>query len=46
MIERSAADATLEANRWRQLLRQYCTLDTLAMVMVWWHWRQLTGQAK
>jgi hypothetical protein len=22
-----------------QLLQQYCQLDTLAMVMVWWHWR-------
>ncbi len=22
-----------------QLLKQYCHLDTLAMVMVWWHWR-------
>ena len=38
MIERAAAGATLEAERWRQLLRQYCKLDTLAMVMVWWHW--------
>jgi hypothetical protein len=39
MMERAAAGATLEAERWRQLLRQYCKLDTLAMVMVWWHWR-------
>ena len=38
MIERAAAGATLEVERWRQLLRQYCKLDTLAMVMVWWHW--------
>ena len=39
MMERAAAGATLEVERWRQLLRQYCKLDTLAMVMVWWHWR-------
>jgi len=38
MMERTAAGATLEAERWRQLLRQYCQLDTVAMVMVWWHW--------
>ncbi|MBM3990266.1 MAG: DUF2779 domain-containing protein [Planctomycetes bacterium] len=23
----------------RSLLESYCRLDTLAMVMVWWHWR-------
>lgn len=43
MMERMVANATLEANQWRQLLRQYCGLDTMAMVMVWWHWRALTG---
>lgn len=46
MMERMAANATLEANRWRHLLHQYCGLDTLAMVMVWWHWRELAGQVK
>jgi hypothetical protein len=46
MMECVAARATLEAGRWRQLLLQYCQLDTLAMVMVWWHWRGLTGQGK
>jgi hypothetical protein len=25
-------------NRWRDLLRQYCRLDTLAMVWIWTHW--------
>jgi len=44
MMERLAANATLEWERWRQLLRQYCQLDTLAMVMVWWHWRELIGE--
>jgi len=44
MMERAAASATLEAAQWRRLLLQYCELDTIAMVMVWWHWRGLTGQ--
>lgn len=44
MMERIAANATLEATQWRRLLHQYCELDTMAMVMVWWHWRELTGQ--
>jgi len=43
MLERAAAGATLEADRWRHLLRQYCQLDTRAMVMVWWRWRALTA---
>ena len=28
---------------WRRLLLQYCELDTLAMVMVWRHWRRAAG---
>lgn len=28
---------------WRLLLLQYCELDTLAMVMVWRHWRRAVG---
>lgn len=44
LMERTAANATLEVNQWRRLLSQYCELDTMAMVMVWWHWRRLTGQ--
>ena len=43
MMERIAAGATLEAESWRRLLRQYCRLDTLAMVMVWWHWLGIRG---
>jgi hypothetical protein len=46
MMERTVANATVEAGRWRQLLRQYCGLDTLAMVMVWWRWRELVGREK
>jgi hypothetical protein len=30
--------------QWRRLLLQYCKLDTLSMVMVWWHW-QRTGSS-
>lgn len=29
--------------KWRRLLLQYCELDTLAMVMVWWRWCRLCG---
>jgi hypothetical protein len=32
-------------NRWRQLLLQYCKLDTLAMVILWQHWLERTGMA-
>lgn len=44
MMELAAAKVTLEVERWRALLQQYCALDTLAMVMVWIHWCELTGQ--
>jgi hypothetical protein len=27
-------------NQWRQLLLEYCKLDTLAMVLIYWHWRE------
>ncbi len=26
-------------DQWKRLLLQYCELDTLAMVMIYWHWR-------
>ncbi len=29
--------------QWRALLLQYCHLDTLSMVLVWEHWRRITG---
>ena len=29
-------------HRWRELLLQYCKLDTLAMVMLWDHWVRIT----
>lgn len=28
---------------WRQLLLQYCKLDTLAMVLIWEHWEREAG---
>jgi len=46
MMNRYASNDTLEAEQWRKLLYQYCELDTMAMVMVWWHWRHLTVQVK
>lgn len=30
---------------WRELLLQYCELDTLAMVMIWEYWMRQTGLA-
>jgi hypothetical protein len=30
--------------KWEQLLKQYCCLDTLAMVIVWTHWHYLLAQ--
>jgi hypothetical protein len=27
-------------DQWRRLLLQYCELDTLAMVMIYWHWKE------
>jgi hypothetical protein len=34
---------TTEALKWKNLLLQYCKLDTMAMVMVWKHWYNLTN---
>lgn len=36
-----ARDPRVKA-QWRELLRQYCELDTLAMVVVFRHWERLT----
>jgi hypothetical protein len=30
-------------SQWRQLLLQYCKLDTLSMVLIFEHWRRITG---
>jgi hypothetical protein len=37
LIFRQEADPKIRANR-EQLLKQYCELDTAAMVMIWQHW--------
>jgi hypothetical protein len=28
--------------KWGELLRRYCALDTLSMVLIFEHWRRLT----
>ncbi|WP_205370197.1 DUF2779 domain-containing protein [Thermoleptolyngbya sp. PKUAC-SCTB121] len=34
-------------DQWKDLLLQYCQLDTAAMVMIWWHWAGLLrGKAR
>ncbi len=38
MLERAAAGATLEADRWRALLRRAGDLKALALFMIWRHW--------
>ncbi len=30
-------------DRWGRLLKQYCALDTLAMVLIWEYWERLTA---
>lgn len=45
MMEHVTRETPGNTEQWRRLLLQYCDLDTLAMVMVWWHWRDLVGQA-
>jgi hypothetical protein len=39
LIFRQEADPQFRANR-EQLLKQYCKLDTAAMVMIWKHWKR------
>lgn len=36
-------DDSLVRAQWDTLLRQYCQLDTLAMVLIWEHWLRVTG---
>ena len=38
----SAHDTTARS-QWAQLLRQYCSLDTLSMVLILEHWRRTVG---
>ncbi len=39
-IEKGRSDAK---QKWRQLLLQYCELDTLSMVLIFEYWRRITG---
>jgi hypothetical protein len=32
--------------KWRKLLLQYCQLDTAAMVIIWLHWKAISGGAR
>lgn len=34
-------DTAATREQWKQLLLKYCKLDTLAMVMIYWHWNEL-----
>ncbi len=38
MLYGAERDDPAQQQQWAQLLRQYCQLDTLAMVMIWQHW--------
>jgi hypothetical protein len=40
----SKQDPKIKA-KWQELLQQYCCLDTMAMVIVWTHWRYLINLA-
>jgi hypothetical protein len=37
-----SSDRPENKEKWLKLLQQYCQLDTLAMVIVWYHWQKLT----
>ncbi len=41
MLFTDAASDPEQRERWSRLLRQYCELDTLSMVLVFEHWRRL-----
>lgn len=38
MLFRSGRQSIEAKEKWASLLRQYCKLDTAAMVMIWCHW--------
>lgn len=39
-------DDPVTKDAWCQLLKQYCELDTLAMVLIWEHWERNAGLAR
>jgi len=45
MLYGSGRDDNRIQDHWKNLLLQYCQLDTLAMVMIWWHWQQIIENA-
>ncbi len=40
MLYGDPTDRDAHGARWAELLRRYCKLDTLAMVLIWEHWRR------
>ena len=38
MLYGAERDDPAAQEQYRRLLLQYCELDTLAMVLIWWHW--------
>lgn len=42
MLYGDPVDRDRHAEQWAELLRRYCKLDTLAMVLIWEHWRRGT----
>jgi hypothetical protein len=44
MLYGDPADREAHGDQWTALLRRYCKLDTLAMVLIWEHWRRAVGE--
>lgn len=45
MLYGASRDDAARREAWGRLLRAYCRLDTLAMVLVWDHWMRMTADA-
>lgn len=43
MLYGDPTDRERHGAHWAELLRRYCKLDTLAMVLIWEHWRRKLG---
>jgi hypothetical protein len=46
MLYGDPIDRDRHAEQWAELLRRYCKLDTLAMVLIWEHWRRGTANGE
>jgi hypothetical protein len=44
-VSRLTDFASQAREKWSQLLRQYCRLDTLSMVLIFNHWKRATQTA-